>query len=129
MAEPIPLRRVPPPPAPPPREDALRAAGALLQDLHDRGAIDLLRGLVGAGGDIATRLSEGANTPEAIAAMRNVVSLARILGSIDPETLHRLADLVAKAPRYIGIAKRVAALGAAAYGLHVFSRVLRSRRL
>jgi uncharacterized protein YjgD (DUF1641 family) len=106
MAEPIQLNRIQADPA---RDikarlgaahvehaDAILAAYALLQELQDQGVLDFLRGLTGAGRDVITRLSGAANTPEAIAAMRNTISMLRILSSIDPETLHQIADQVTK---------------------------------
>lgn len=138
MAQPIPFHRN----QPIKQADAVSAAYALLQELHDRGVLDFLRGLTGAGGDIVTRLSAGANTPESIAALRNIVSLLRILGSIDPEILHGVANIVTKpqppdpdAPRLLSTLKKLTgkdarrALGAAAYGLQVFGKVLISRQL
>jgi uncharacterized protein YjgD (DUF1641 family) len=71
---------------------AVLAAYELLQQLHDVKVIDTLRGALGAGDTIVTKLAVGANTPESIAAMRNLVSIAKILSSIDPEFLHALAE-------------------------------------
>lgn len=68
----------------------------LLQQLHDRGVLNILRATLGAGDTIVTKLADAANTEEAINAFRNVVSLSRILGSIDPEVLHRFADEVTR---------------------------------
>jgi uncharacterized protein YjgD (DUF1641 family) len=122
--------------------DAILAAYALLQTLQDHGVLDLIRGLTGAGGEAFTKLAEAANTPEAIAAMRNIVSTMRILGSIDPQILHGIAEALARtdgseiaAPglwtivRRLGSKESLRAIGAAAYGLQVFGRVLISRQL
>ena len=110
--------------------DAILAAYALLQELQDQGVLDLLRGLAGSRGEIVTKLSEGANTPESIAAMRNIISMLRILGSINPEILHDVAELVAKPakPRR-ELWRIVRAVEAAAHGLRVFGRVLLARQL
>jgi uncharacterized protein YjgD (DUF1641 family) len=118
MAQPVPLKLVRPHAAPDEHADAVQAAYALLDELHDAGVLDLLRGLAGAGGDIATRLSEAANTPEAIAALRNAISLMKILGGIDPAILQGVANILTQPRR---------TLSAAAYGLQVFGRVLLSR--
>lgn len=118
--------------------DAVLAGYELLQELQDYGALDLLRGLAGSRGEIVTKLSEAANTPEAIAAIRNMASLLRILGSIDPEILRGVADIVTKPAkpqrgfwntlRWLGSKETLRAVGAAAYGLQVFGRVLISRQ-
>ena len=121
--------------------EAILAAYALLQDLQDRGVLDLLRGLTGAGGEIVTAVSAAANTPETVNAIRNIVSLVKILGSIDPGILHDVATIVTetskpesgatgvwKTLRRLGSRDTRRAIGAAAYGLQVFGRVLISRR-
>jgi uncharacterized protein YjgD (DUF1641 family) len=122
--------------------NAILAAYKLLQELQDHGVLDLLRGLTGAGGEIASSLAEAANTPETIAAIRNIISMLRILGSIDPEILHGVADMVTKnraaeietsglwrTLRRLGSKESRRAMGAAVYGLQVFGRVLISRQL
>ena len=38
-------------------------------------------------------------SPEAINAVRNLISMSRILGSIDPEVLHKLADELTSQPK------------------------------
>jgi uncharacterized protein YjgD (DUF1641 family) len=84
-----------------PREhaEALLVAWDLLQTAHDQGVLDLAQGLL-VGKDIITgKLAEAANLPESVAAIRNGIALARVLGSLDPEMLQRLAkglDDVAK---------------------------------
>ncbi len=73
---------------------AILSGYELLQQLHEHGVLNMLRGAVGASDTIITKLAEAANTEISINAVRNLVSLSRILGSVDPEMLHRLADLV-----------------------------------
>ncbi len=71
---------------------AILASYELLQQLQDSRVIDLLRGALSAGDTLVTKLATASNTPESINAVRNLVSLARILGSVDPDVLHALAD-------------------------------------
>lgn len=59
----------------------------LLQSMHEHGVFAIARGLLGAGDKVTEALAEGANTTEAIRAMRNGILLAKMLGSIDPEVL------------------------------------------
>jgi uncharacterized protein YjgD (DUF1641 family) len=71
---------------------AVVAAYKLLQELHDAGVLDIVRGGLAAGDAIVTKLAVASEAPEAVNAVRNLVSLGRILGTIDPDLLHRLAD-------------------------------------
>ncbi len=80
--------------------NAILAAYGLLQEMHDAQVIDLFRGLLSAGDTITTKLAIASAAPESINAARNVLSLLKILGSVDPEVLHRLAsELTARAHR------------------------------
>ena len=70
--------------------DALVSALELLQLLHDRGVLNLLRGLVGAGDEIVGMLTAAANTPESLRGMRNFILLTKFFASIPPEVLESL---------------------------------------
>ena len=72
--------------------DAILAAYALLQQLHDHHILDLLQGAISAGDVVVTKLALAANSEGSINAVRNLISLGRILGSVDPDVLHNLAD-------------------------------------
>src|ERR1019366_2528692 len=71
--------------APVEHAEALLAAYEVLQGLHDRGVLDLMRGALGASDQILETVVAKASTPESIHAMRNLVFWRRILGSIEPE--------------------------------------------
>ena len=111
--------------------DAVLATYALLQELRDHGVLDLLRGLTATSGEIVAKVSEAANTPGSIVALRN----------IDPDILHGVANIVTKPAepashsggfwktvRRLGSKENRRAVGAAAYGLQVFGRVLITRQ-
>lgn len=128
--------------APVEHAEAVLAAYALLQELQDHGVLDLLRGMTASGGEIVTKLSETANTTESVTAIRNAISLLRILGNIDPAILHDIADIVVARPAgppmapgfwktvgRLGSKESLRAIAAAAYGLQVFGRVLISRQI
>jgi uncharacterized protein YjgD (DUF1641 family) len=70
-----------------PREhaEALLVAWDTLQTAHDQGLLDLAQGLMGGKDKIASTLAEGVKTPEAIAAIRNGIALAKVLGALDPD--------------------------------------------
>ncbi len=77
--------------APRAHAEALLVAWDTLQTAHDQGILDLVKGLMGGRDIIATKVAEGMNTPEAIVAIRNAIALARVLGTLDPDMLHRLS--------------------------------------
>lgn len=73
---------------------ALLAGLELLQLLHDQGVLDVLRGAVGAGGKLSERLSSAADSTESIRALRNLFLMGKMLSSIDPENMRRIAAAV-----------------------------------
>jgi uncharacterized protein YjgD (DUF1641 family) len=98
MAQPIPLTLVPKGPDPAERladalhqhTDAIVSALELLQLMHDRGVLNLLRGLVGAGDQIVGILTAAAGIPESLRGMRNFILLTKFFASIPPEVLESL---------------------------------------
>src|SRR6202142_175539 len=98
MAQPIPLTLTPKGPDPAERlEDALDkhtdtivSALELLQLLHDRGVLDLLRGLVGAGDQLVGILTAAAGTPESLRGVRNFILLTKFFASIPRDVLNSL---------------------------------------
>jgi uncharacterized protein YjgD (DUF1641 family) len=85
--------------APQEHAEALLAAWGLLQTAHDQGILDLAQGLMGGKDIIAGKLAEAANLPESMAAIRNGIALARVLASIDPDMLQRLAKTLDESSR------------------------------
>jgi len=75
-----------------PHAEAVDSALDLLQLLHDRGVLDLLRGLVGAGDQVVDILTTALNTPEAIRGIRNFLLLTKFFATIPPEVLGRLVQ-------------------------------------
>jgi len=73
---------------------ALLAGLDLLQALHDEGVLDLLRGAVSARGKLSERLASAAGSTESIRSLRNLFLMGRMLSSIDPETMRRIAAAV-----------------------------------
>lgn len=67
--------------------EALAELLALAEDLRRHNVINTLRGAVGAGGELATHLSEAMAQPETARGLRNLIALGKILGSIDPELI------------------------------------------
>jgi uncharacterized protein YjgD (DUF1641 family) len=75
---------------------ALLDSYELLQELHEHGAFTLVRGVLGATDKLVEVASAGANSTEAIRAMRNAMILGKMLGSIDPEVLQGTCEAVSK---------------------------------
>ncbi len=106
MAAPLKLESKPPYPAeeirlrleraPVEHADAVLAFYELLQLAHDRGIIDIMRGAIGRGDTVVIKLAEFASNPESLTLMRNLISLARIASSFDPEVLSALAKELGK---------------------------------
>jgi uncharacterized protein YjgD (DUF1641 family) len=71
--------------APEEHAEAVLAAYEVLQQLHDRGLLELARGVLAAGDDILEKVADQARTPEAIRPIRNLIFWQHVLGSIEPE--------------------------------------------
>jgi uncharacterized protein YjgD (DUF1641 family) len=113
MARPIPLTMPPGDPqgelrdqlqqAPDKHAEALLAAYAVLQQLHDSGALELARGAFAASDDIIEKVVDQARTPQAIRAIRNLLFWQQILGSIEPQWFQAIFKAIPE-----GIAKATA---------------------
>jgi uncharacterized protein YjgD (DUF1641 family) len=89
--------------APVEHAEAVLAGFEVLQSLHDQGVLELLRGVLGGRDKILEIAVEAAKTPEAIRGIRNLLIVAKTLGSIDPELLEKFAQAVPDA--LVGAAK------------------------
>jgi uncharacterized protein YjgD (DUF1641 family) len=95
MAQPIPLEIAPRNPraefrarleqAPEEHAEAMLAAYEVLQELHNRGVLELMRGALAASDEILETVVDNVKTPEAIRAIRNLLFWRQILGGIEPE--------------------------------------------
>lgn len=81
--------------APAEHAEALLESYALLQELHDKGVLQLLRGAVSAGSKIVDTTVEAARSDESIRVARNGIVLMKMLGCINPEVLEGVAIAVA----------------------------------
>jgi len=103
MAQPIPFNVAPPNGAgadrrlrewPHQHADAILSALELLQLLHDRGVLELLRGAVGAGDRLVGTLTAAVDTPESLRAIRNFILLTKFFGNMPPDILNSLVQTV-----------------------------------
>ena len=74
--------------APTEHAEALLAVYDVLQGLHDRGVLDLVRGGLGASDKIVETIVDAVKQPEAVRGLRNLIVVAKIMGTLEPELLH-----------------------------------------
>ena len=113
MAQPIPLEIPPRNPraelqsrlehAPDDHAEAVLAAYEVLQQLHNRGELEIMRGALAASDEILEIVVDDVKTPEAIRAIRNLLFWRQILGSIEPEWFKGIFQAIPE-----GIAKATA---------------------
>jgi uncharacterized protein YjgD (DUF1641 family) len=97
--------------------EAVLSAYELLQQLHDTGTLDVLRGALGAGDVLVGHVVSLVTAPEAVNAVRNVILIGKVLGSIDPDVLHAVVEGIpqataqapgAKPPSLFALGRRMA---------------------
>ncbi len=101
MARPIPLELPPRDPreelrrrleeAPAAHAEALLDSYELLQQLHDHGVFELLRGGFSASDKLIETAVDTAKSEESVRAIRNAIILGKMLGAINPEVLQCIA--------------------------------------
>ena len=80
--------------APAEHAEALLAGLEVLQGLHDRGVLEVLRGVLDGGNKILEIVVEASTTPEAIRGIRSLIIMAKMVGSIDPELLKKFTEAI-----------------------------------
>jgi uncharacterized protein YjgD (DUF1641 family) len=68
-----------------------------LRVLHDRGALDLMRGALGSGDEVLDILVTATQSPDSIRGIRNLLLVVKMLGAIDPEVLKAFTQGVPQA--------------------------------
>jgi uncharacterized protein YjgD (DUF1641 family) len=101
MAEPILLNFPPEDPreilrkrlenAPMEHAEALLSLMDVVQELHDKGLLEIAKGALGSGDKVMKIAVDAANTPEVIQGIRNMMILAKLFAGIDPKLLEALA--------------------------------------
>ena len=80
--------------APTEHAEALLVVWDILQAAHDQGVLDAVHGLVTAKDTIFATLAQYAKTPEGVNSIRNLIAAAKLVASLEPETLDRLAKVL-----------------------------------
>jgi uncharacterized protein YjgD (DUF1641 family) len=95
--------------APQEHAEALLNVYEILQELQDRGVLELAKGALGSSEQVLQILVNVANTPEMIRGIRNMMILAKIANSFEPELLEGLEQAVqeglseARKPKPVGL--------------------------
>jgi uncharacterized protein YjgD (DUF1641 family) len=76
--------------------EALLDSWELLQQLHNHGVLELLRGALGASDKLIETAVDAIKSDESVRAMRNALILGKMLGSINPEVLQCFAAATAE---------------------------------
>jgi hypothetical protein len=80
--------------APSEHAEALLSGFELIQLLHDRGILNLLRGMIGSGDELICTVAAAVNEPKSILGIRNFLLLTKFFTSIPPDVLSSLVDTV-----------------------------------
>ena len=78
--------------APSEHAEALLAAYDVLQGLHDCGVFDLMRGALGSRDKVLDVVVGAAGSPASVRAIRNVLLVINMLGTIEPEVLKTITQ-------------------------------------
>ena len=77
--------------------EALLSVFEIVQELHDKGLLEIAKGALGSGEKVMKIAVDTANTPDVIQAIRNFMILSKLFASLDPRLLEHLAQAVPKA--------------------------------
>ena len=83
--------------APAAHADAVLDGFELLQQLHDSGTLDLLRGVLGAGDEVVRHAVALAIKPESVHVLRNLLIFGRLLADLSPDKLEGILGDVSAA--------------------------------
>ncbi len=83
--------------APADHAEALLLAYDVLEAARKEGLLDLLHGAIGARDTIVKTVARYANEPGGVAAIRNILTAAKMLTELDPETLEHVSRALGNA--------------------------------
>ena len=76
--------------APEKRAEAMQDAYAILQLLHDKGILELIKDALGSGEKVLEIVAGVMQGDQVIRTVRNLKTLAKLIGTVEPETLKKL---------------------------------------
>jgi uncharacterized protein YjgD (DUF1641 family) len=85
--------------APEQHAEALLLAYDVLEAAHREGLLDILHGAIGAKDTLVSTVAKYASQPEGIAAIRNLLTAAKMLTELDPEMLEHVNSVLGNAVR------------------------------
>ena len=74
--------------------EAVLALFDVVQELHDKGLLEIAKGALGSGEKVMKIGVEAAKSPEVIQAIRNFMIMSKLFASLDPQLLEHLAGAV-----------------------------------
>jgi uncharacterized protein YjgD (DUF1641 family) len=77
--------------------EALLSLLDIVQELHDKGLLEIAKGALGSGEKVMKIGVDAANSPEVIQAIRNFMIMSKLFASLDPRLLEHLAGAVPNA--------------------------------
>ena len=77
--------------------EAVLALFDVVQELHDKGLLEIAKGALGSGEKVMKIGVDAANSPEVIQAIRNFMIMSKLFASLDPRLLEHLAGAVPNA--------------------------------
>jgi uncharacterized protein YjgD (DUF1641 family) len=81
----------------------------LLQQLHEKGLLDLVKGLLSAGDTVVDRVVDVVSSKEMVNALRIALIFSNLLSSIDPDQLHAaIAEAGREPPSLFALGKKAA---------------------
>jgi uncharacterized protein YjgD (DUF1641 family) len=93
--------------APVERAEAVLAAYDVLQQLHEKDILNLLKGLLSASDTVINHVVELISSPEAITGIRTLLMLGNLLKGIDADKLHAaLSNPEKKEPSLLSLGKQ-----------------------
>lgn len=72
------------------RVEAMQDAYAILQLLHDKGILELVKDALGSGEKLMEVVAGVMQGDQVIRAVRNLKTLAKLIGTVEPETLKKI---------------------------------------
>ena len=77
--------------------EALLTLLDIVQELYDKGLLEIAKGALGSGEKVMKIGVDAANSPEVIQAIRNFMIMSKLFASLDPRLLEHLAGAVPNA--------------------------------